>query len=138
MKNVIVIGGGPAGMIAAGVAAESGKCVTLLEKNNKLGKKLYITGKGRCNVTNVCDIDEFLNNTPSNPYFLYSSLYSFDCNSTIDFFEKLDVPIKVERGNRAYPASDKASDIVKALEKYMNKNKVTVKCYSQVKKLIIG
>ncbi len=114
-KRVAVIGGGAAGMMAAIHAAYMGAAVTLYEKNDRLGKKLRITGKGRCNVTNDSSTEEFLQNVPTNPRFLYAALSRFSASDTIDFFEGCGVPLKVERGKRVFPVSDKASDIVKAL-----------------------
>ncbi|HCT63804.1 MAG TPA: aminoacetone oxidase family FAD-binding enzyme [Lachnospiraceae bacterium] len=137
MSKIIVIGGGAAGMFAAGKAAENGHEVHIYEKNNKLGKKIYITGKGRCNITNDSDVDTFLNNTPGNPYFLYSAFYTFDSEKTIGFFNSMGVKTKVERGNRVFPVSDKASDVVAALEEYMKKMKVRLHLESPVKNLII-
>ncbi|MGN1318676.1 MAG: NAD(P)/FAD-dependent oxidoreductase, partial [Lachnospirales bacterium] len=102
MKNIVVIGGGPAGMFAAGLAAKRGSNVIIFEKNEKFGKKLFITGKGRCNLTNASDPENLIANTVGNPYFMYSGFYSFTSQDTIDFFEnELKVPIKIERGNRA-------------------------------------
>lgn len=117
IKNlgVAVIGGGAAGLMAAISAAKMGADVTLFEKNDRFGKKLAITGKGRCNVTNDCTVEEFLQNVPTNPRFLYSALGRFDTADTKDFFESAGVPLKVERGRRVFPVSDKADDIVKAL-----------------------
>lgn len=114
-KKIVVIGGGAAGMMAAIYAAYSGAEVTLLEKMNACGKKLRITGKGRCNVTNDCTREEFLQNVPSNPRFLYSALSFFSTEDTMRFFEDAGVPLKVERGRRVFPVSDKAEDIVRAL-----------------------
>lgn len=111
----IVIGGGPAGMMAAIAAAENGSQVTLLEKNEKLGRKLAITGKGRCNITNACEVEELFGNIPTNKNFLYSAFYGFTNADTINFFEENGVPTKVERGNRVFPVSDKAYDVVDAL-----------------------
>lgn len=119
-KRVAVIGGGAAGMMAAIHASYMGADVTLYEKNDRLGKKLRITGKGRCNVTNDCDTEEFLRNVPTNPRFLYASLNRFSTADTVDFFEGCGVPLKTERGKRVFPVSDKASDIVKALIGRMN------------------
>lgn len=137
MKNVVVIGGGPAGMIASGFAAQNGNKVILIEKNNKLGKKLFITGKGRCNLTNYSEPDILLENTPGNPYFLYSAFYTFDSYKTMEFFESLGVRLKVERGNRVFPVSDKSSDIVRALEKFIYSNKVNVMLNTEVTDIII-
>ena len=125
--DVIIIGGGAAGMMAAGTAGEKGLSVLLLEKNGKLGRKLAITGKGRCNVCNNCTREEFFDNIPTNPRFLYSSYSAFDKDDTMAFFEGLGVPLKTERGNRVFPVSDKAADIVSALDRFVRKNKVTVK-----------
>ena len=113
---VAVVGGGAAGMMAAISAAEHGADVVLFEKNNRCGKKLRITGKGRCNLTNDCDEREFLNNVPTNPRFLYAALNGFSTEDTKCFFENLGVPLKTERGKRVFPVSDKAQDVVSALE----------------------
>lgn len=115
MYDIIVVGGGAAGMMAAISAAEAGTEVLLLEKNEKLGRKLGITGKGRCNVTNNCDVNTVLENIPNNARFLYGALSRFSPRDTMEFFEGLGVPLKTERGNRVFPVSDKASDIVNAL-----------------------
>ncbi len=112
----VVIGAGPAGMMAAIAAAEDGKRVLLIEKNEKPGRKLAITGKGRCNVTNARDISEFFDNIPTNPSFLYSALYGFTNVDVMRFFEENGVPLKVERGERVFPQSDRAFDIVDALK----------------------
>ena len=133
MGKVIVVGAGAAGLMAAGKAGENGHQVHLYEKNDRLGKKILITGKGRCNVTNYSDIDNFLNNIPGNPYFLYSAFYGLDSYGTIDFFNKLGLETKVERGNRVFPVSDKAADVVSALERYIRKNKVKLHLNSPVK-----
>jgi len=118
-KTVVVIGGGPSGMMAAGTAAARGNRVILLERNEKLGKKLYITGKGRCNITNACPIDEFFENIPRNPKFLYSAIYSFTNQDLMSFLTQRGLPLKIERGNRVFPVSDKSSDVIKVLEKYI-------------------
>ena len=125
-KKIFVVGGGPAGMIAAAKAAERGFDVVLLEKNEKLGKKLFITGKGRCNVTNRCDTEDFFDNIAHNGSFCYSAIYSFPPESTCELIEQNGTPLKTERGNRVFPISDKASDITKALEKNMRKAGVKV------------
>ncbi|MBQ4610240.1 MAG: NAD(P)/FAD-dependent oxidoreductase [Clostridia bacterium] len=122
MSSVAVIGGGPAGIMAAAMAAQNGHGVTLYEKNEKLGKKLYITGKGRCNITNDCDIEDFFANIPRNPKFLYSALYGFTNSDIISVINSMGVPTKVERGKRVFPASDKSSDVIKALSAYLNKS----------------
>lgn len=114
--DCIIIGGGAAGMMAAITSAGLGKSTLLLEKTNRCGKKLSITGKGRCNVTNNCTADDFFANIPKNPRFLYSAYAGFDSQACMDFFERLGVPLKTERGNRVFPVSDKAEDIVTALE----------------------
>lgn len=134
MNDVIVIGGGPAGMMAAGTAGTRNKKVRLFEKNNKLGKKLYITGKGRCNFTNDVDVNELINNVVNNPNFLYSAFYSMDSQRLIHFFEELGLQSKVERGNRVFPKSDKASDVTKALKKYLKQNNVKV-IYEEVESI---
>lgn len=114
--KIAIIGGGPAGMMCA-IKAEENHQVTIFEKNEKLGKKLFITGKGRCNLTNYCDEREFLKNIVNNSSFMYSSIYSFSPFTTYYYFEELGLPLKVERGNRVFPASDKSSDVIKAYEK---------------------
>lgn len=116
-RHVIVIGGGAAGMMAAVKAVDMGARVTLFEKNDRMGKKLRITGKGRCNLTNDCEIEEFMRNVPTNPRFLYGALNRFSPEDTKAFFEELGVPLKTERGKRVFPCSDRAQDIVDALVK---------------------
>ncbi len=118
-KIVAVIGGGPAGMMAASVAAKKGNKVVLIEKNNMLGKKLLITGKGRCNITNNAPIDEFIKNVPTNGNFLYSAFYTFTNENLINLLQKLGVKTKVERGERIFPVSDKAADVLTALKRLM-------------------
>ena len=132
MKKVIVIGGGPAGMMAAITAADKYK-VFLIERNEKLGKKLFITGKGRCNVTNKKDISDFFDYIPGNPEFLYSSLYTFTNENTIEFFNSRNTPLKTERGDRVFPKSDKSSDIIKALEKELEDKGVKIMLNSPVR-----
>ena len=125
-KQIVVIGGGAAGMMAAICAAEQGASVTLLEPNERLGKKLNITGKGRCNVTNNADLETLLANTPKNGKFLYSAFSRFDGRDAMAFFEKLGVPLKTERGNRVFPVSDRAFDISGALERRLKALRVAI------------
>lgn len=120
-NKVLVIGAGPAGMMAAGKAAQLGADVTILEKNNRLGRKLLITGKGRCNITNLCDMRDFISNIPTNGKFLFSAINNFSPYDTIAFFEENNVKTKVERGSRVFPESDKAVDVVDALDGYVKK-----------------
>jgi len=134
LKKVVVIGGGPAGMMASIAAAEK-YSVTLIDRNEKLGKKLYITGKGRCNVTNAKDISEFFDCIPGNPNFLYSSLYTYTNKDVMNFFERLDVPLKVERGDRVFPTSDKSSDIINALRKELDNKNVNIIFNTRVTKI---
>lgn len=135
--KVIIVGGGAAGMLAAVFSARNGHEVLLLEKNEKLGKKLFITGKGRCNVTNACEREELFQNIVTNKKFLYSSFSKFNNYAVMDFFEQLQVPLKVERGNRVFPISDKSSDIIHALEQELQRLRVTIKYYAQVEEVII-
>ena len=137
MSKVFVVGGGASGMMAAIAAAGNGNQVTIFEKNEKLGKKLFITGKGRCNLTNACDRDTFFDQVVTNPKFLYRSFSLFNNYDTIDFFEKLGMPVKIERGNRAFPASDKSSDVISALKQELNRLGVTVQYHSEVSELVI-
>ena len=127
MSKVLVIGGGAAGMFAAITAARNGHKVCLLEKNEKLGKKLFITGKGRCNITNACDMETLLSSVVSNPRFLYSSFYGCTNQEVIQFFEELGVRTKIERGERVFPVSDHSSDVIQAMEKEMKRLKVQVR-----------
>lgn len=138
MKRVVVIGGGAAGMFAALAAAENGHQVSLFEKNEKLGKKLFITGKGRCNLTNASDMDTLFSNIISNPKFLYSALYTFDNFRVIDFFETHGVKTKIERGNRVFPVSDHSSDVISALKKALENAHVTIHLFTKVQKLILA
>ena len=134
MAKVVVIGAGPAGMMAS-ITASKEHDVILLDGNEKVGKKLFITGKGRCNVTNNKDISEFFDYIPGNPFFLYSSLYTFTNIDTMNFFEENGIKLKVERGGRVFPESDKSSDIIEGLEKALHKNGVDIRLKSKVKKV---
>ena len=134
IKRVCVVGGGAAGMMAAGTASLYGADVTIFESTDRLGKKLAITGKGRCNVTNRCTTEEFLENVINNPRFLYASLSEFDTESTVSFFESLGVKLKTERGKRVFPESDKAKDIVDAMRQYSAAAKVIYKKVTAVMK----
>lgn len=134
MNVTIVVGGGAAGLISAYFAAKNGNKVVLIEKNEKLGKKLYITGKGRCNVTNDCDEREFLENVVTNPKFLTSAVYKFPPSEFYKFLNE-KVPLKIERGNRVFPLSDKASDITACLEKYCKQAGVEIKLNEKVLKI---
>ena len=131
-SKLIIVGGGPAGIMAAIRAADNGANVTLYEKNNSLGRKLRITGKGRCNLTNLADTDEIIKNIPGNGKFLYSALQNFSAEDTINFFEGLGLKTKLERGNRIFPASDNAADVIDALTKRLAVLNVDVKLNSRV------
>ena len=136
MSKILIVGGGAAGMLAALTAARNGHEVHLYEKNEKLGKKLFITGKGRCNVTNAGDMDTLFSSVISNPKFLYSAFYGFTNEQTMDLFEELGVPLKVERGNRVFPVSDHSSDIIGALSREMYRLGVEVKLHTEVKSIV--
>lgn len=136
MRKAAVIGGGAAGMMTAVLAAGGKTEIHLYEKNEKLGKKLFITGKGRCNVTNDCPTEEFFTNVVTNPKFLYSSAYSFDSAQVQEFFEAAGVRLKVERGNRVFPESDHSSDIIRALETELKRKNVQVHKNTKVKELL--
>lgn len=138
MSKVIVIGGGAAGMMAAIAAGEKGHDVLLLEKNEKLGKKIYITGKGRCNITNACDMEDFFKNVVRNPKFLYSACYSFDPYAVMALLEEEGCKVKIERGERVFPVSDHASDVIAALKRRLMKLNVTILLNAKVKQLLIG
>ena len=138
MSNVIVVGGGAAVRMAAIFAARNGQNVTLLEKNEKLGKKIFITGKGRCNITNASEIEDLFSAVISNPKFLYSGFYSFTNDQVIHFFEELGVATKIERGNRVFPVSDHSSDVIAALAREMQRLKVKVQLHCEVKELLIN
>lgn len=135
-KNVIVVGGGPAGIMAAGIAAHRGNKVVLLEKNDRLAKKLLISGKGRCNITNDTDIEGLIENTPGNGNFLYSAFYTFSNQDLISFINELGLETKVERGGRVFPVSDSARDVVSALMRFLNKNNVKIMTGSPVRNII--
>lgn len=136
MSNVIVVGGGAAGMMAAVFAARNGQNVQLLEKNEKLGKKLFITGKGRCNITNAADIEDLFTAVISNPKFLYSGFYSFTNQQVIDFFEELGVKTKIERGERVFPVSDHSSDVIAAFSRELKLLGVSVSLHTEVRELL--
>lgn len=136
MAKTIVIGGGAAGMMAAYAAAMCGNEVSLYEKNEKLGKKVYITGKGRCNVTNACETQDLFNNIVTNPKFMYSPIYTFDNNMVQSFMEEWGCPLKTERGNRVFPQSDKSCDVINALIRAMRENKVDINLDSHVSDIL--
>ncbi|MBZ0311086.1 BaiN/RdsA family NAD(P)/FAD-dependent oxidoreductase [Clostridium butyricum] len=131
MSKVIVIGAGPAGIMAA-IEASKYHDVTMIDGNEKIGKKLFITGKGRCNVTNAKDISEFFDYIPGNPHFLYSALYTFTNEDTMNFFKNYGIKLKVERGDRVFPDSDKSSDILKGLSNALKETNVKIKLNSKV------
>lgn len=134
--DVVIVGGGPAGMIAGGTAGSRGRKTLLLEKNEKLGKKLFITGKGRCNITNSAGFDEFMMNLPKNSKFFYSAFSNFSNYDLIALLNSLGLKTKVERGGRVFPDSDKSSDVIKTLNKYLIKNGVDVKLGSEVSDIL--
>ncbi|MBE5921788.1 MAG: NAD(P)/FAD-dependent oxidoreductase [Lachnospiraceae bacterium] len=137
MGKVVIIGGGPAGMLAAIGVAENGHEAHIYEKNEKLGKKLFITGKGRCNLTNASDMETILQNIVTNRKFMYSALYTYTNEQIVGLIESYGVPTKVERGNRVFPVSDKSSDVIKALSLALDANGVQVHLKSKVKDLIV-
>ena len=136
MQKVIVIGGGAAGMMAAVASADAGAQVCLIEKNEKLGKKIYITGKGRCNVTNAGDMEALFANCVSNAKFLYSAFYRYDNRSVMEFLEKAGCPLKVERGDRVFPVSDHASDVIAAFTRELRRRNVEILLNTQVKAIL--
>ncbi len=136
MNSVIVIGAGAAGMMAAIAASEHGAKVTLLEQNEKTGKKVFITGKGRCNITNACETEKFFDHVISNGKFLYSAFYQLDNQAVIRFFEEAGCKCKEERGERIFPVSDHSSDVIAALNRKMTQNKVDVRLHTKVKELL--
>lgn len=135
MSKVLIVGGGAAGMMAGIHAARNDHEVHILEKNEKLGKKLYITGKGRCNVTNNCDTEELFPAVMQNPKFLYSAFYSWNSQDVMEFFENIGVPLKVERGGRVFPKSDHSSDIIRGMEKELKKEGAVIHLHTEVKEL---
>lgn len=135
--KVIIIGGGPAGMLAAITSAKNGNETTIIEKNNRLGKKLLITGKGRCNITSSIDISNFINNIPGNGKFLYSAFQNYTNKDIINFLEKNGVSVKEERGNRIFPKSDRSLDVEKAFEREITKLHINVKLNSKVTKIMV-
>lgn len=137
MSKVIVIGGGPAGMMAAYAASCQGHAVAVLEQNEKLGKKLFITGKGRCNITNAGDMDNLFANVMSNRKFLYSAFYTFDNEQVLSFFENQGLRTKVERGNRVFPLSDHSSDVIAALSRALKSQNVDIRLHTKVQSLLI-
>lgn len=138
MSNVIVIGAGAAGMMAAIAAAGNGHQVTVLEKNEKAGKKIYITGKGRCNITNACDVEELFNNVVTNKKFLYSAFYGFTNDDVVAMLNTAGLATKVERGNRVFPVSDRAGDVIAALVRIMKKLGVKLEYDTTVTEIITG
>lgn len=136
MSKVLVVGGGAAGMMAAVFAARRGNEVTIYEKNEKLGKKLFITGKGRCNITNACDMETLFDQVMTNSKFLYSSFYAFNNFDVIDFFEQAGVKTKIERGERVFPESDKSSDVIGGLMRELRKLNVEIEYHSEVKEIV--
>ena len=138
MKNVVITGGGPAGMMAAITAARRGFKVTLVEKNEKLGKKLFITGKGRCNITNAGDSEALFNSIVTNRKFMFSSFNGFSNYDTLGFFDELGLHIKIERGNRVFPESDHSSDVIGALNRELKRLSVDVRLNTEVKDIIVN
>ena len=138
MKNVVITGGGPAGMMAAITAARRGFKVTLVEKNEKLGKKLFITGKGRCNITNAGDTEDLFNSIVTNRKFMFASFNGFSNYDTLGFFDELGLQIKIERGNRVFPESDHSSDVIGALNRELKRLSVDVKLNTEVKDIIVN
>ena len=136
MSKVLIAGGGAAGMFAAITAARQGQEVHVYEKNEKLGKKLFITGKGRCNITNACDMDTLFDSVITNSKFLYSSFYGYTNQDVIDFFENIGVQTKTERGERVFPQSDHSSDVIRALEAEIHRLGVHIHLHTGVKQVI--
>ena len=136
MSNIIVVGAGAAGMMSAYFAAKNGHNVTIIEKNEKAGKKIYITGKGRCNITNACDVEELFDNVVTNKKFLYSSFYGFSNSDVVEFFNKAGLETKIERGNRVFPVSDKANDVISTLLKLLKEAGVKIIYDTKVEKIV--
>ena len=137
MKHVVIVGGGAAGMMAAIAASQNGNRVELFEKNEKLGKKIYITGKGRCNVTNASDMETVMQNVVTNSKFLYSAFYGFTNEDLMKLLENAGCPLKVERGNRVFPVSDKSSDVIAALTRELNRRNVDIHLRTCVKNILL-
>ena len=137
-KRIAVIGAGAAGLMAACAAADSGAAVTILEKTEKAGKKIYITGKGRCNLTNACDLQEFWEHVVTNPKFLYSAVYGFDSRQMMQFMEENGCPVKTERGDRVFPVSDHASDVTKALLNHLRGKDVQIRYHCPVRSILVS
>ena len=135
-KQIVIIGAGAAGLMAACAAADEGAAVTILEKTEKAGKKIYITGKGRCNLTNACDLQEFWEHIVTNPKFLYSAVYSYDQQQVMQFMEDNGCAVKTERGSRVFPVSDHASDVTKALMAHMRSRNVQIRYHCPVKRIL--
>lgn len=135
MSRVLVVGGGASGMMAAAAAGESGDSVCLIEKNEKLGKKLFITGKGRCNVTNAADVETQLANVCTNAKFLYSAFYGFDNTAVMNYLERAGCPLKVERGGRVFPRSDHSSDVIAAFQRELKRLGVEILLHAEVREL---
>lgn len=135
-KKVAVIGAGPAGMMAALAAARNGNDVTIFEQNEKAGKKLFITGKGRCNLTNACDVEELFGNITRNSKFLYSAIYQFDNGAVMDFFEQQGLRLKIERGNRVFPQSNHSSDVIRALTGALKEEGIILKLNTKVREIL--
>ncbi len=135
-REIVVIGAGAAGLMAACAAADRGASVTILEKTEKAGKKIYITGKGRCNLTNACDLQEFWTHIVSNPKFLYSAVYGYDQQQVMQFMQDNGCPVKTERGDRVFPVSDHASDVTKALLAHSRKQNVQIRYHCPVKRIL--
>ena len=138
MHDIAIIGGGAAGMMAAISAAQNGKSVIIIEKNEKLGKKLFITGKGRCNITNACDTEDYCDHVIRNKKFMLSSVYTFPASEVMNFFESNGLKLKVERGERVFPASDKSSDVISCFAKILKKLDVDIALNTEVKNIDIN